>query len=334
MPRPVRVFVEGGVYHVYNRIARGEDRFGDQSEAERFLDLLREVKRRDQLTVFAWCLMPSCFHLAVRTSATPLARSMKSVQYRFTREFNASKNLSGSLWHGRYKAKQVQDPRYLDRLLFYIHLNPVTARLVDDPADYPWCGHRELLGKVRDPLVDVDEVLVLFGHDRRSARRAYAKQLRGARGEEWLGEGPGHLPWWKLGRPRSPKPEDKALEPRDTAFVDVLGRSTGLDRPHLDVQSFLTRGAEHLDVTLGDLASRTRRVEVVRAREMLVALGSERYGLKVKELAAVMDKSPGACSFMATRGIARRAVDADFSRRLDALDRHLAGARRAGRRKD
>ncbi len=79
MPRPARVFVEGGVYHVYNRIARGEDRFRDERDAERFVDLLREVKQRDELTVFAWCLMSNHYHLAVRTSATPLARSMKSV---------------------------------------------------------------------------------------------------------------------------------------------------------------------------------------------------------------------------------------------------------------
>jgi len=37
MPRGRRVLVEGGLYHVYNRFARGEDVFADPEEAVDFL---------------------------------------------------------------------------------------------------------------------------------------------------------------------------------------------------------------------------------------------------------------------------------------------------------
>jgi hypothetical protein len=47
MPRNPRVFVEGGLYHVYNRFARGEGVFADPEEAVEFVELLREVKGRD-----------------------------------------------------------------------------------------------------------------------------------------------------------------------------------------------------------------------------------------------------------------------------------------------
>ena len=33
MPRSLRVFVEGGIYHVYNRFASGEPVFADPEEA-------------------------------------------------------------------------------------------------------------------------------------------------------------------------------------------------------------------------------------------------------------------------------------------------------------
>ena len=46
-PRRPRVIIEGGLYHVYNRFARGEDVFADPEEAIEFLGLLREVKRRE-----------------------------------------------------------------------------------------------------------------------------------------------------------------------------------------------------------------------------------------------------------------------------------------------
>ena len=42
MPRRPRVLIEGGLYHVYNRFARGEDVFADPEEAIEFLGLLRD----------------------------------------------------------------------------------------------------------------------------------------------------------------------------------------------------------------------------------------------------------------------------------------------------
>ena len=47
MPRKPRVFVEGGIYHVYNRFASGEAVFADPEEALEFIELLRFVKKRD-----------------------------------------------------------------------------------------------------------------------------------------------------------------------------------------------------------------------------------------------------------------------------------------------
>ena len=43
--------VDGGLYNVYNRFARGEDVFADPEEAAEFSGLLREVKQRDGQTV-------------------------------------------------------------------------------------------------------------------------------------------------------------------------------------------------------------------------------------------------------------------------------------------
>ena len=128
---------------------------------------------------------------------------------------------SGPRWQSRYKAQMVEDLQYLDRLIIYIHLNPVVAGLVDDPADHPFSGHRELLGKVNQPLIDVNGVLAAFGNTVRNARRAYVRALKGARQEEWRGEKPGRFEWWR-------HEVDRPVEPvAPAAWVDELGRSTG-----------------------------------------------------------------------------------------------------------
>ena len=88
MPRALRVLIEGGLYHVYNRFARGEEAFADPGEAIEFIDLLRDLKQRDDLQIFAWSLLSNHFHLAVRTAAVPLSRTMRTLQGGFARAFN------------------------------------------------------------------------------------------------------------------------------------------------------------------------------------------------------------------------------------------------------
>ena len=42
MPRRPRVNVEGAIYHIYNRFARGAEVFLEGGEAELFVDLLKQ----------------------------------------------------------------------------------------------------------------------------------------------------------------------------------------------------------------------------------------------------------------------------------------------------
>ncbi len=326
LPRPKRVFVEGGIYHVYNRTSRGEHVFERDEEALTFVSLLDRVKQRDALVVFAWCLMSNHFHIALRAGPIPISRSMRSLQQMTASRFNARHGVLGRLWQGRYKAKLVEDQRYLNGLLGYIHLNPVAAGLVDDPAEYRWSGHREIVGPTRQAITDVDEVLTLFGETRGAARRAYVRAIEVVGDEEWAGEGPGKLPWWRLGKP--PAEDERPPSPdRSVAFIDELGRSTGPERPRFEAVNLIGIGAEFLGVRLADLAGRGRSPEVVRAREMLATLGVERYGLRVKDIASVLDKSAEAGSRMVSRGAEKRQSEAAFLNQLEALDRHLIQTR-------
>ena len=133
MPRAHRQLLEGGLYHVYNRFSRGEEIFADPDEADRFVGMIREAKKRDGFIVYAWCLMSNHYHLALRTSAIPLSRTMGILQGGFSRSFNQRRRRTGPVWQSRYQARLVDDQRYFDQLVVYVHLNPVRAGLVEDP---------------------------------------------------------------------------------------------------------------------------------------------------------------------------------------------------------
>ena len=63
----------------------------------------------------------------------------------------------------------VDETRYLGQVILYIHLNPVKAGRVDDLADVVYCGHRDLVRRIRKPLIDVADALLCFGPTSRSA---------------------------------------------------------------------------------------------------------------------------------------------------------------------
>jgi len=62
---------------------------------------------------------------------------------------------------------------YFLELLRYIHLNPVRAGIVDDPALWPWSGHVEYLGRRGHGILDLDFPLSLFANRGQQARRSY-----------------------------------------------------------------------------------------------------------------------------------------------------------------
>lgn len=323
MPRCERMFFEGGFFHVYNRLGRGEHAFGDEETARFFIERLGEVVQRDGLSVFAFCLMSNHYHVAVRMGVVPLSRSLQSLQQKTTRFINWRHQVYGPLWQGRFKAKLIDSDKYMAGLLSYIHLNPVSAGLVSDPADYPWSGHLDVLGKRKKPIVDVDAVLRVFGKTRRSARAAYVRELNTAEEEEWIGEKPGSLPWWRLGRP--PRGED--VDPEDAIRARRERERLGPEwRPGIPVDQFVERGCEILGIDVEDIRARGRGQETVIDRELLMVLSVERYGLRVNEMADQLGQSTSGLSKALARGVQKRRSDPGFRKMLDDLDIRMARA--------
>jgi REP element-mobilizing transposase RayT len=293
--------------------------FIDEDLAVRFVLLLRRVVNRDGLVVYAWALMGNHYHLVVRQGAASLSRSMKTLQQEVTWSRNRKAMIAGPLWRGRFRAKRVDDPNYLRQLIAYVHLNPVTAGLVNRPTSYRWSGHREVLGMRAKPIVAVDGVLAVFGQRRREAVAAYRSALRDVAESDWSSEPPGRLPWW---RPRS-LVTGRALSPIVGESVDELGRPTSPFRPRLQADDWVEVACATIGLRRAVLAGRGRDPEVVRARDIVGLVGVERYGVKVKDLAECLGKSEDGVSLWVRRGAWRREEDVSFAVEVEKLDSAL-----------
>ncbi len=318
MPRRAREFVEGAIYHVYCRTSGRAPLFATPATAQRFVDLVRDVAARDRFTVLAWCLMPTHYHLVVQTAEVPLWRSMRLIQGRFAQAHNRREGNLGSVWQERYKAKVVDDDRYLGQVLAYVHLNPVVARLAKTPGAWRWSGHRSLLGQHGEPLVDVDCTLRLLGKTVEKARQAYRSWLAAARKAPLPGEPMDRVPWWRRRREddRHLSPPRPSLQPGRTAG--------GHERPALDVTTYLARATAAEGTDLGALGAERRDRATVRAREVIVLVAVERYRLRTRDLAAAIGRSPDQVSRWAGQASRRKADDGAFRQRMDCLDDAVA----------
>ena len=111
-------------------ILEKEDIFNEQ-----FFRLFKDNERC--VDIFAYCLMPTHIHLLVRQRKDEgISRFMANVLNSYTRYFNVKIHRKGPLRQGRFKSVRVQTEEQLYHLTRYIHLNPVTAGLVDSPEEW------------------------------------------------------------------------------------------------------------------------------------------------------------------------------------------------------
>ena len=152
-------------YHIYNRgVNRGSIYFSKENYRF-FLDRLAKYFNIETAWIIAYCLMPSHFHLLVYPLTDDFGnRVMQPFSVSYTKAINKRRERSGPLFEGPYQARLVDKDRYLLHLSRYIHLNPVSADLVDRAEDWEFSSYRNYIGLRREEMVNSDTILQQF-HD-------------------------------------------------------------------------------------------------------------------------------------------------------------------------
>jgi REP element-mobilizing transposase RayT len=180
MPRKRRIIIKGEVHHVMSRGIDGIDIFTNKVERSMFLQKLADILQKSNCLCYAWCLMPNHYHLVLRPLDISLSTIMRRLNGSYARRFNKLHNRRGYLFQDRYKSVAAQDSMYFRELIRYVHMNPLRAGLVkslDKLKDYPWSGHRALLGLENCPWMAVKETLSRFSPSMNRARDVYCAFL-------------------------------------------------------------------------------------------------------------------------------------------------------------
>ncbi len=187
MARQPRLDLPGIPQHI---VQRGNNRlpcFLDDNDRRRYLHLLREALLATECRLHAYVLMDNHVHMLVTpTGYGGITRLMQKLGRQYVGQFNARHRRTGTLWEGRYKACLVDSADYLLRCVRYIDLNPVRARMTDDPVALSWSSCAALCGKRDDPLLVLHPTQLALGASAAERAIAYRQLLEEALSDEDL----------------------------------------------------------------------------------------------------------------------------------------------------
>jgi len=141
MPRRLRVEYPGAIYHVMARGNGRQDIVRDDRDRQHWLQTLERTRAVRRWEIFAFVLMTNHFHLFLRTPEPNLSRGMQRLLSGYAIWWARRHRRPGHLFQGRFRAQLIEDESYFWTVSRYLHLNPVRAKLVEDPQEWPWSSY-------------------------------------------------------------------------------------------------------------------------------------------------------------------------------------------------
>jgi REP element-mobilizing transposase RayT len=173
--------LHGNYYHIYNRGNNGIDVFLENENYYHFLRLYAKYIEPIADT-YAWCLLKNHFHILIRikdkseinesdltysTTEKPKviepSRQFSHLFNAYTQAINKRHKRTGSLFEKNFERKLVTTESYFQKLIFYIHNNPVHHGFVKQMNLYPWSSFESVVSE-KPTLLKRNEVLNLYGN--------------------------------------------------------------------------------------------------------------------------------------------------------------------------
>ena len=270
-------------------ILRGNHRevlFGSEHDRALLNQIVAEAINRFGARIHAFCWMSNHLHALVQIGERPLGLLMQRIAMRYSRHRHKSLNTTGHLFERRYRAKLVDVDEYFLTLLRYVHLNPVKARIVRDPAEYPWSSHRAYLGMESILWLTTDFGLSLFSNRLDQARDAYAQFV--LQGDDMDDPGQGS------------HPDDPRILGSDD-FINKLPLPRYRPRSPLTLEQLATSTAEAHNISVELLRSRSRARTLTPIRIELTRRAIELRIATLSEVARFLLREPSALSQLLAR---------------------------------
>ncbi len=147
MPRKPRIISSTGIYHVILRSVNQHIIFEEESDYLKFLYILSDCRKKYETEIYAYCLMDNHIHILLNSAPHILSRFFQSLETKFVRWYNNKYKRSGHLFQDRFHSSVVDNNSAFLSVLFYIHNNPVKAKLCRFQSEYRWSSVNAYYGQ-------------------------------------------------------------------------------------------------------------------------------------------------------------------------------------------
>lgn len=198
MPGRRDLFLNKGIYHIYNKTIDSKRVFHSSIFAKLFLHTLYyyrsalidrsfshfklldrniQVKQNKRLSfgkyfivdILGFCLMPTHFHLIIQQiTDNGIKNFLSNVMNSFTRYYNVKIHRKGPLFLPRFQSREIISDELLIHISRYQHLNPYSGGIVnsfEDLINYPWSSYGCYLNRSASVLVNTKRIMEMFGND-------------------------------------------------------------------------------------------------------------------------------------------------------------------------
>ncbi len=176
-------FEPGGCYHLYSHAISEENLFRESDNYRYFLS--KYIQHAGPIvSTYAYCLMPNHFHFLIRIKSYKLLKAFfefkrpgtfdskpisKQIGHQlgnwlnaYASAFNKRYSRRGKLFLQQFNRLQVDNEAYFQKLVAYIHCNPVHHGFTAKPGDWDFSSYADYLGAPAE-FLSSQVVLNCFG---------------------------------------------------------------------------------------------------------------------------------------------------------------------------
>ena len=167
-------FEQGELFHLYNR-ANSQDEIIFH-ERENYLYFLKQYRKylEKYFDTICYCLIPNHFHFLVKVKELDenlqgfknleglnikIIQSISNFLNSYAKAFNKKYKRRGSLFQKRTKSKHIDQEKYLQRIVRYIHRNPLKHKLITNLEDWEFSSYPDYIGQRNGSLPEKNIVL-------------------------------------------------------------------------------------------------------------------------------------------------------------------------------
>lgn len=127
-----------GTYFVTSSTWEQREIFRADPLAKLLVETLLQYRDEGQFLLHEFVVMPNHVHLILTPLGIALERAMQYIKGGYSHRVKVEMNSKVNLWQRGFTDHRIRDAEDYESHRAYIHLNPVKARLVEAPEQYPW----------------------------------------------------------------------------------------------------------------------------------------------------------------------------------------------------